>query len=62
MLPLKSPALYAISEALNSSPDVRQALERTLSLVADMLGLRTGWVWLMDPGSKHFYLAAERDR
>ena len=33
--------LPAVSEALNSSPDVRHALEKTLSLVADMLGLRT---------------------
>ncbi|HEY2594870.1 MAG TPA: GAF domain-containing sensor histidine kinase [Chloroflexota bacterium] len=51
----------AVAEALNSSPDVRQALERTLSLVADLLGLRTGWVWLMDPGTRHFYAAAERE-
>jgi two-component system NarL family sensor kinase len=53
--------LNAVSEALNSSPDVRQALERTLSLVAEMLGLRTGWVWLMDEDSGHFYDAAERE-
>ena len=51
----------AVAEALNSSPDVRQALERTLSLVADMLGLRTGWVWLEDQDTHHFYLAAERE-
>ena len=49
----------AVAEALNSSPDVRQALERTLSLVADMLGLRTGWVWLQD--TNRFYDAAERE-
>jgi two-component system NarL family sensor kinase len=53
--------LNAVSEALNSSPDVRQALERSLSLVASMLGLRTGWVWLMDQETKHFYAAAERE-
>src|SRR5205823_8596626 len=41
--------------------DVRQALEQTLSLVADMLGLRTGWVWLLDHETKHFYAAAERE-
>jgi two-component system, NarL family, sensor kinase len=51
----------AVAEALNSSPDVRQALERTLSLVADLLGLRTGWVWLMDPETRHFYAAAEQE-
>jgi two-component system NarL family sensor kinase len=51
----------AVAAALNSSPDVRQALERTLSLVADMLGLRTGWVWLLDQETHHFYAAAERE-
>jgi two-component system NarL family sensor kinase len=50
----------AVAEALNSSPDVRQALERTLSLVADMLGLRTGWVWLLDQDTNQFYDAAEQ--
>jgi two-component system NarL family sensor kinase len=53
--------LNAVSAALNSSPDVRQALERTLSLVADMLGLKTGWVWLMDQDTGRFYDAAERE-
>lgn len=48
----------AVSEALNSAPDVRQALEQTLSLVAGLLGLRTGWVWLLDPDTGHFYSAA----
>jgi two-component system, NarL family, sensor kinase len=52
--------LNAISEALNSSADVRQALERTLGLVADLLGLRTGWVWLVDPETDQFYVAAAR--
>ena len=53
--------LNAISEALNSSADVRQALERTLGLVADLLGLRTGWVWLLDAETKQFYVAAARN-
>jgi two-component system NarL family sensor kinase len=52
--------LNAVATALNSSPDVRQALERTLSLVAELLGLRTGWVWLLDQETRHFYVAAER--
>ena len=50
--------LNAIAEALNSAPDVRQALQRTLTLVADLLGLRTGWVWLLDPDTGQFYSAA----
>jgi two-component system, NarL family, sensor kinase len=53
--------LNAVSEALNSSPDVRKALELTLSLVADLLGLRTGWVWLLDQETDRFYDAAERE-
>src|SRR5436853_1948925 len=53
--------LNAVAEALNSSPDVRQALEKTLSLVAATLGLRTGWVWLLDQDTKRFYDAAERE-
>jgi two-component system NarL family sensor kinase len=53
--------IAAVAEALNSSADVRQALERTLTLVAELLGLRTGWVWLMNQETQHFYAAAERD-
>ncbi|HTE03033.1 MAG TPA: GAF domain-containing sensor histidine kinase [bacterium] len=53
--------LNAIAEALNSSPDVQQALERTLGLVADLLGLRTGWVWLRDVETGQFYNAAARN-
>jgi two-component system NarL family sensor kinase len=53
--------LRAVSEALNSSPDVRQALDKTLSLVADLLGLRTGWVWLVDEETGNFYDAVERE-
>jgi two-component system, NarL family, sensor kinase len=50
--------LNAVAEALHSSTDVRQALERTLGLVAGLLGLRTGWVWLVDPETNQFYVAA----
>jgi two-component system NarL family sensor kinase len=50
--------LNAIAEALNSSPDVQQALERTLALVGTLLGLRTGWIWLTDPETGQFYNAA----
>ncbi len=53
--------LNAIAEALNSSPDVQQALERTLGLVADLLGLRTGWIWLIDRETGQFYNAAARN-
>ena len=51
----------AIAEALNSAPDVQQALERTLALVAELLGLQTGWVWLLDRETGQFYSAAARN-
>lgn len=50
--------LNAIAEALNSAPDVQQALQRTLTLVAELLGLKTGWVWLLDAETRQFYSAA----
>ena len=53
--------LYAVAEALNSAVDVRQALERTLAVIAERLGLPTGWIWLVDPGTGQFYSAAARD-
>src|SRR4051812_28083417 len=50
--------LNAVAERLNSAPDVNQALQQALALVADLLGLRTGWVWLLDPDTDQFYSAA----
>jgi len=41
-----------------SAPDVQQALTRTLALVAELLGLPTGWVWLFDAETQQFYSAA----
>src|SRR5438128_9960886 len=51
----------AIAEALNSAPTVREALDRTLELVTGLLGLQTGWVWLVDPETGHRYSAAARN-
>lgn len=50
--------LSSVAEALNSVADVGKSLEQTLRLVADHLNLRTGWVWLLDADSGHFYNAA----
>src|SRR5581483_8778305 len=49
--------LYQISKTLNSSTDVHSALESTLILVAELLALRSGWVWLLDAEDRP-YLAA----
>ncbi|HEU5315151.1 MAG TPA: GAF domain-containing protein, partial [Chloroflexota bacterium] len=51
--------LNAVAEALNRSPDVRGALERALALVAELLGMQTGWVWLLDPETERIYAAAD---
>lgn len=53
--------LNAIAEALNSAPTVDRALDQTLGLVAERLGLRAGWVWLRDPDTGRFYNAAARN-
>jgi two-component system NarL family sensor kinase len=53
--------LNAVAEALNSAPDVEQALTRTLALTTELMGLPTGWVWLRDPDSGQFYLAAAQN-
>jgi two-component system, NarL family, sensor kinase len=53
--------LRAIAEALNGASDVDRALRAALSLVIDLLGLRTGWVWLIDPVTGRFYSAAAQD-
>ena len=50
----------AIAAAL-SGADVRPALDRTLALLGELLGLPTGWVWLLDPETDKFYLAAARN-
>ncbi|MBA3823780.1 MAG: GAF domain-containing sensor histidine kinase [Ktedonobacterales bacterium] len=50
--------LNAIAEALNRSVEIEEALGATLARVAELLGLRTGWVWLLREGSGRSYLAA----
>ena len=51
----------AIAEALNSSPTVQEALDRTLELVTALLRLQTAWIWLLDPETGHIYSAAARN-
>jgi two-component system NarL family sensor kinase len=53
--------IAAISEALNSEPSVQSALDKTLELVTKLLDLQTGWVWLLDPDTRHMYSAAARN-
>jgi two-component system NarL family sensor kinase len=52
--------LKAIAEELNRAIDVKSALENSLGLVAELLGLKTGWVWLLDEANNEPYLATSR--
>lgn len=54
--------LNAIAEALNREVDLSQALHSVLALVAQLLGLQTGWIWLLrEDESTLFYLAAAQN-
>jgi two-component system NarL family sensor kinase len=53
--------LNEIARALNRSVELGEALGFTLSQVAELLGLRTAWIWLLDDSSPEPYLAAARN-
>ena len=53
--------LNAIARELNRSVYLSEALEFTLAQVAELLGLRTGWIWLVEESSAEPYLAASQD-
>ncbi len=51
---------YDVAAAL-TEPNLEDALEQTLRIVAQELGLDAAWVWLLDEGRNSFYLAASYD-
>lgn len=51
--------LNAIAEALNRAVDLREALDAALRLVAELLGLHAGWVWLLDEDTGEASVAAQ---
>jgi GAF domain-containing protein len=53
--------LNDVARALNASVDLPALLARALEKVAELLGLRTGWVLLFDETSGEPYLAAAQD-
>lgn len=53
--------LNEVARELNRSVKLAEALGFTLERVADLLGLRTGWVWLRNEATDRFYLAAARN-
>src|SRR5690349_7430201 len=50
--------LNTISSALNREVDLPRALETTLAHVAELFGLRAGWIWLLNEETNESYLAA----
>jgi two-component system, NarL family, sensor kinase len=50
--------LNSIADALNRSVNLNQTLTAALGQVADLLDLRTGWIWLLDEENGESYLAA----
>lgn len=50
--------LNRLGEVLNGAADVADALRDVLPLVSDLVGLRTAWLWLLDPETGRFYSAA----
>jgi two-component system NarL family sensor kinase len=53
--------LNDVARALNASVDLPALLARALEKVAELLGLRTGWVLLFDETTGEPYLAAAQD-
>jgi two-component system NarL family sensor kinase len=53
--------LNGIARELNRSVNLDQALRFALSQVADLLGLKTGWIWLINESSPKPYLAAAQN-
>lgn len=60
-MPERELALFdAIATALTAS-DLEPALAAALSAIVGGLELAAGWIWLVDPETEHFYLAAAHE-
>ncbi|HVZ37653.1 MAG TPA: GAF domain-containing sensor histidine kinase [Candidatus Kapabacteria bacterium] len=53
--------LNAIARELNRPVDLSESLRTALGLVAQLLGLRTGWIFLLDEENESPYLAASQN-
>src|SRR6184192_542741 len=51
--------LYTIAGHLNRKVDVHEALQEVLAQVTKLLGLQTGWVWLLDEQDRPYLAAAQ---
>jgi len=52
--------LTALAQALSRSADLPESLDSALATVAELLGLETGWVWLLEDQTEEPRLAAAR--
>jgi two-component system NarL family sensor kinase len=52
--------LNHIAETLNRTSDIQAALDDTLASVVELMGLQTGWIFLLDDAGK-LYTAAHHD-
>ncbi|SFC75764.1 GAF domain-containing protein [Parapedobacter composti] len=50
--------LYEIARHLNREFSLHAALRKSLEKTVELLGLETGWIWLVQPDVKSVYLAA----
>jgi two-component system NarL family sensor kinase len=53
--------LSSIAEALNREVDLTQSLRTALAQVAELFGLHTGWIFLVQADTNEFYLAAAQN-
>jgi two-component system, NarL family, sensor kinase len=53
--------LNAIAQALNREVELTQALHTALAQVTELLGLHTGWIWLLSEETGQSYLAAAQN-
>ena len=51
--------LYTIAGHLNRKIDVHEALQEVLAQVTNLLGMQTGWVWLLDQQGEPYLAAAQ---
>src|SRR5579859_4608582 len=53
--------INTVAESLNRETDLTRALHVMLAHVADLLDLKTGWVWLLHEETGDFYVAASQN-
>ena len=53
--------LNSIAQALNESVEMDEALRVALAKVAELFGLYTGWIWLLDEETGESYLGAAQN-